>query len=250
MKPMKIIMYFIIFCCISASGVVAGGAKSLVWTSIKPTTTNGSTLNQWPRNGTLEREAEEHVRSGQVANPQETVRVPQREAGVERLPEPDEDRQLDQGRQAAGDRVDSVLLVKGEGLLGQPFLVVLVLLLKLLQVRLKLLHLLGGERLLAADREHEPADQERQQDDRDAVVPLRPAEEAGDPLGHLVGEAQGRRDHELGDLGRERDPLVLAVDGQPLGMIGLERVDRLGTGEDPVGVRDRLVRADLDRPAT
>ena len=35
---MKIIMYFIIFCCISASGVVAGGAKSLVWTSIRPTT--------------------------------------------------------------------------------------------------------------------------------------------------------------------------------------------------------------------
>ena len=51
MKPMKIIMYFIIFCCISASGVVAGGANSLVWTSIKLTTTNGSALNQWPTNG-------------------------------------------------------------------------------------------------------------------------------------------------------------------------------------------------------
>ena len=44
MKAMKIIMYFIIFCCISASGVVAGGENSLVWTSISATTRNGSRL--------------------------------------------------------------------------------------------------------------------------------------------------------------------------------------------------------------
>src|SRR3954451_12990086 len=47
---MKIIMYFIVFCCISASGVVGGGEKSLVWTSISETTTMGSRLNQLPRN--------------------------------------------------------------------------------------------------------------------------------------------------------------------------------------------------------
>ena len=91
------------------------------------------------------------------------------------------------------------------------------------------------------------AHQQRQQDDRDPVVSLRPPEEAGDPLGHVVGEAQDRRDHELGDLRRQRDPLILAVNGQSLGMISLERIDRLGTGEDTVGMRDRLVRADLDR---
>ena len=44
MKAMKTIMYFIIFCCVSASGVVAGGEKSLVCTSIRATTRNGSRL--------------------------------------------------------------------------------------------------------------------------------------------------------------------------------------------------------------
>ena len=67
--------------------------------------------------------------------------MPQRDARVEGLPEPDEDRQLDQGRQAAADRVDSVLLVKGEGLPGLLFLVVLVLLLNFLEVGLKRLDL-------------------------------------------------------------------------------------------------------------
>ena len=171
---MKIIMYFIIFCCISASGVVAGGANSLVCTSIKLTTTNGSTLNQWPTNGQLKWHAKEHVGSGQVANPQKW-RLPQREARVERLPEPDENRQLNQGWQTAGDRVHSVLLVKREGFLGQPFLVVLELVLKLFQVRLKLLHLLGGQRLLAADRKHQAPHQQREQNDRDPVIPILPA---------------------------------------------------------------------------
>ena len=41
---MKTIMYFIIFCCASASGVVAGGEKSLVCTSMRATTMNGKTL--------------------------------------------------------------------------------------------------------------------------------------------------------------------------------------------------------------
>ena len=84
---MKTIMYFIIFCCISASGVVAGGAKSLVWTSIRPTTTNGSRLNQFAQERDLEREVEQHVGGGQVANPQER-RVPQGEAGVQACQSP------------------------------------------------------------------------------------------------------------------------------------------------------------------
>ncbi len=44
MKAMKTIMYFIIFCCCSVSGVVAGGENSLVWISIRATTRNGSRL--------------------------------------------------------------------------------------------------------------------------------------------------------------------------------------------------------------
>ena len=78
-------------------------------------------------------EPEQHVGRGEVADPEER-RVPEGDAGVQRLPEPDEDRQLDQGGQAAADRVDPVLLVEGEGLLGLLLLVVLVLLLDLLEV--------------------------------------------------------------------------------------------------------------------
>ena len=65
----------------------------------------------------LEREPEEHVRSGEVVDPEER-RVPEGDAGVQGLPEPDEDRELDQGREAAADRVDPVLLVEGAGSRG------------------------------------------------------------------------------------------------------------------------------------
>ena len=54
--------------------------------------------------------------------------------------------------------------------LGPGFQVLLVLLLELLDFGLELGHLLGAEGLLAADREHQPADEHRQQDDREAVV--------------------------------------------------------------------------------
>ena len=49
MKAMKTIMYFIIFWFISASGVVAGGEKILVWTSIRATTSSGRRLKYGPR---------------------------------------------------------------------------------------------------------------------------------------------------------------------------------------------------------
>ena len=42
----------------------------------------------------------------------------EREAGVERLPEANKDRQLNQGRQTAGDGVDAMFLVKCELLFG------------------------------------------------------------------------------------------------------------------------------------
>src|SRR5208282_902923 len=99
----------------------------------------------------LDRKPEEHVRGCEVIDPEER-RVPERHAGVQGLPEPHEDRQLDQGRNAAADRIDAVLLVQREGLLGLLLLVVLVFLLNLLEVRLKLLGPLGHEGLLAAER--------------------------------------------------------------------------------------------------
>ena len=107
--------------------------------------------------------------------------MPESHAGVQRLPEPDEDRQLDQGRNAAADRIDAVLLVQRERLLGLLLLVVLVFLLNLLEVRLKLLGPLGHEGLLAAERKHHELDQKGQQDDRDSPVAAVVAEESGNP---------------------------------------------------------------------
>ena len=174
--------------------------------------------------------------------------MPQVHAVVQRLPEPDEDRQLDQGRQAASQRVDPVLLVEGHGLPALLLLVVLVFLLDLLEQGLEVLHLLGGHRLLAAEREHEHADQQRQQDDRDAVIALRAAEDARDPRGQAVDAVEQRRD-DGGHLGRVRDaePPALAIRGQLDGPEGRQRVGRLGAGEDAVGVDLGPVRPDRDR---
>src|SRR5271157_819305 len=54
----------------------------------------------------LDRKPEEHVRGCEVIDPEER-RVPESHAGVQGLPEPHEYRQLDQGRNAAADRIDA-----------------------------------------------------------------------------------------------------------------------------------------------
>ena len=61
-----------------------------------------------------------------------------------------------------------------------------------LEVGLEHLHLLGGQRLLAAEREHQAADQHGEQDDRDAVIALLAAEHLGDRFGHPVDHVQRR----------------------------------------------------------
>ena len=62
--------------------------------------------------------------------------MPEWKARVQRLPEADKNRDLDQGRQAAAERVGSLSPIKRKLLAGEPFLVVLVFLLDLLEVGL------------------------------------------------------------------------------------------------------------------
>src|SRR5271168_3101952 len=114
-----------------------------------------------------------------------------------------------------------MFLVQRELLFRLAFLVVLVFFLKLLEQRLELLHLLSGKRLFAPDREHESANENRQEDDRDPVISRFMPEQSRDPRGYLVGKTQCGSDHNPRDVGREWDPepLVFVVVGKPLGLV-------------------------------
>ena len=79
----------------------------------------------------------------------------------------DEDRDLQQHRQAAAERVDPVLALELLHLLRLALLVVRVLLLDLLQFRRELLHFLHRPDLVHERLEHDAADGERQEDDRE-----------------------------------------------------------------------------------
>src|SRR3546814_5365621 len=77
-----------------------------------------------------------------------------------------EDGDLEQDRQAAGQRIDLLLLIELQHLLLQAGLVFLVLVLKHLHLRLKRAHRRHGGELLLRDREHQRTDDEGEQDDR------------------------------------------------------------------------------------
>ena len=79
-------------------------------------------------------------------------------------------RHLDDERQAAGERVDVVLLVELHQLFVLLLLVVLVLRLELLDLRLDALHRDHRSRLLRGQRQQHRHDGAGQQDDRDAQV--------------------------------------------------------------------------------
>ena len=84
----------------------------------------------------------------------------------DRLIKRDEDRELDDQRQTAAQRVDAILAVEAHLFLRQLLAVVLVFLLQLLQLRLKLLHRRRRTLLLRRQREGEQANQHREDDDR------------------------------------------------------------------------------------
>ncbi len=141
---------------------------------------------------------------------------------LERPVEPDENRQLDEQHQAAAQRI--VVVLAEQLLLGAgPALdVFLVFLLQLLDLGLKLLHLLGVNGLLAAQREHAQADQDRQHDDGQPVV-------ARDGI-----EEVQRRGHRL------RHPAEPAVIEQSAQAVLLQQRRPLRAGEHDEAVRNAV----------
>ena len=88
----------------------------------------------------------------------------------ERAKHSNADGDSDDERQAAGERVDLVLLVELEQLLVLLLLVVLVLLLDLLDLRLHALHRDHRARLLRGEREEDEHHRAGEQDDADPQV--------------------------------------------------------------------------------
>ena len=109
---------------------------------------------------------------------------------LEHVVERDEDRDLEQQRQAGSQRVDLVLLVELHHRLLLSLLVVLVLLLDLLELRLQLLHRPHRADLLHRDRQDREPDDEHQRDDRRPPAEVEAVVEEDDDL--------------LGDLGEDR----------------------------------------------
>src|SRR5215207_4714719 len=111
----------------------------------------------------------------------------------------DQDRELQQHRPAARERVDPVLLVELHDLFLLTLLVPLVLPLDLLDLRLHDLHVLHRPDLLDAERQQDQADHDGEQDDRDAVV----RDEVVDLRDHPAEGVEqrlprGERDHRRG----------------------------------------------------
>ena len=117
---------------------------------------------------------EEHVGGGKVrapANGRESAALSQLDIDHQRTIQADEDRQLDEHQPAAAQRIVVVLADTTPAWpwrgFSRSFLYFSG---DASHFRLQLLHLRRVLRLLAAQREHAAADQNRQHDDRDAVI--------------------------------------------------------------------------------
>ena len=141
------------------------------------------------RPGDQPEEIEDRGRIGcrKIADPAEERRVPHLDGDEQDLVEREEDRDLDQHRPAARDRIDLLLLVELHHRLLQAHAVVLEPLLQLLHLRLQLLHL--GHRGIGAvgEREEDRLHDDRHGEDGEAEI----AEKLVEPVDQL--------EHRLGD---------------------------------------------------
>src|SRR5258706_3557825 len=101
---------------------------------------------------------------------QQELRMAQLDGSEQRAVEPDENRKLEQHRQAAPEGVHLVAPVELHDLLVQAFLVVLGLFLDPLHLRLEFLHLLHRHEALVRERREKQLDQNGEQDDVEAVA--------------------------------------------------------------------------------
>ena len=112
----------------------------------------------------------QRIRRGQILDPQHERLVAHLDRQQQHLVQRVEDRDLDQRRQAARERIDLLRLVQRHDLLLLALLVVLVAFLDRLHLGLDRTHRGHAAKLALRDREDEQTDRQRQQDDRDAEI--------------------------------------------------------------------------------
>ena len=158
----------------------------------------------------------------EVLDPAEERRVPHLDGDEQHLVEREEDRDLDDDRQAAGDRIDLLLLVELHHRLLLLHLVVGEALADRHHLRLHRLHLRHRGVGLVGEREEEQLDDDGDDQDGDAEI----ADQAVDAvhrleqrLGDEIEPAPVDQQIELVEL----EPVVVAVDDRHL----------LGAGEEP-----------------
>ena len=81
---------------------------------------------------------------------------------------PEEDRNLDHHRQAAGHRIDAVLLIERHRLLRDALAIVAMLLLQLFDLRLQLLHRFRGSEGFHGEGQHQRLDDDGEGDDAES----------------------------------------------------------------------------------
>ena len=166
-------------CCCTGSGCCG---FSCICTHIVMPMMIGQTptcRNSGTREGQQAEQVEERRRIGRrkILDPAEERRVAHVDGDEQHLVEREEHRDLQQDRQAAGERIDLLVLVELHHLLLLALLVVLVAFLDALHLRLQLLHLRHRLVLLVGEREEGGLHDQREDEDGDAEV----ADDAVDP---------------------------------------------------------------------
>ena len=153
----------------------------------------------------------------QVLDPAVERRVAHLDRHEQHLVEREEDRDLDQDRQAAGGGVDLLALVEGHHLLVELLPVVAEALAQLHHFRLQRLHLAHRAVGLVGQREEDQLDPDGERQDRQAEIAehaLEPGERVEERLGEEVEPAEIDGEVEL------REIEVVAVAVQQMGLLG------------------------------
>ena len=170
----------------------------------------------------------ERIGRGQVPDPQHEGLVTHLDGEHQHLVEREEHRDLEEDRQAPGQRVHALFLVELHDLLLLERLVVLVALLDGLHLGLERAHGRHRGELALGDREHDAAHQQGQQDDRQAEVLDRLEQRVEQPEDRLFEPA------EPAPVDRERQVRHALL------LVGFKDVVFLGTGEQAHGLALRL----------
>src|SRR3990172_2040456 len=157
------------------------------------------------------------IRPGEIFNPHERgmTELDRREQGIV---ETDEDGELKQHGQTTSHGIDFVAPIKLHDLLVHLFLIFFELLFNTLHLGLELLHPFHGDKALVSKRRNEELDQDRQQDDVDAVT-----------YGEAVGKVQHVKKR------NRNEPKVAKIDGSLQSLLHrLQGIELLGADEEDI----------------